>query len=741
MNTQSTGVMTHRGPWLHVCVACMVALAYFGFFLHALGVDVSDSIRYGLYFGLVILAPGVLLAQAVWRRKMGALRMICLGAALGYVLEGFVFLGLGPLRARGLWKWYPAVGILACVRLAWHWREARRHAPVVVDDTLGAIWTKTIVIGLIITVYSTFLAYLSSVSSHVALMPVSPDQFLHLGTAAEIMQHWPVTDPRLAGFGFSYHYLAHVHVAAASLITGIDLQVLLFRLYLVPLLVLAALNTCVLTRTFTRSVVVDLLALVIVFFSGTADVSFFSESVVKQLWHGGVPLVDLGDPWAFVGNSFFSGSSPSLVYGTVIFLPLVSETLAATTEGLDSWRRIAVLSLLMAGSMLAKGSFMPVFFVGMLLATLWLRLLRDDKWRRAFWVTALSVAVCVPLYLTFYYPHFQGEGTPSISPFAIVKYTELWGRFEPVLRSLWQAGAVRGSVDWTFRAIALLTASMVVVIYLCVSFGTRILGMGFYVRRHGVRMPSGALVVTCIVVGSLAPTYLLSMIDGNQLHFLNSGYPLAGIMGAAGLGHLIFRKRTSAPQRIAQVLAVAMLVVSTWNSAYAFAVTYRNRNVATAVTSIPIVYENSDSYAAQRWIRDHTSSMSVLAVSIFAGDDEQFKRRCDYSAFSERRLFLEGYHYQRPRDPQELTSRRALLTAVFRKGEASALKTLNERFGVTHLVVDTSDGLPVKLPDQGLTLVFQTETVRVYGVESGRDRGSAHPIVSDRSRPSRADLV
>ena len=92
----------------------------------------------------------------------------------------------------------------------------------------------------------------------------------------------------------------------------------------------------------------------------------------------------------------------------------------------------------------------------------------------------------------------------------------------------------------------------------------------------------------------------------------------------------------------------------------------------------------------------------------------------DYSAFAERRVFLEGLHYLRSRDPAELAVRRRLLADVFQKGDASALHVMSDQFHVTHLVVEVSDTLPVKIPEGALTLVFENAEVRVYRLDTGR---------------------
>jgi hypothetical protein len=198
------------------------------------------------------------------------------------------------------------------------------------------------------------------------------------------------------------------------------------------------------------------------------------------------------------------------------------------------------------------------------------------------------------------------------------------------------------------------------------------------------------------------------------MHFLNASYPLAGIMGALGLGQLILDTKFRPRRLIWQVLGISMLFISTWNSVYSFWTVYRIKNVpATLVYSVEVL-KTSDVYTAQRWIQSNTPTNSVLAVSLFSEENSHLARRCDYSAFTERRLFLEGSHYQRGRDPDELAFRRKLLANIFQNGDGSALRLLRKRFLVTHLVVDNSDSKPVNLPDVPLTLVFQNKTVQIY---------------------------
>lgn len=678
------------------------------------GAHLYDLIRYSLYLCVVIFAPGLALMHWATREKISMLRLICVGAGLGYCLEAFVYIGLSSLNLRMLWYIYPVIGIISLFRLVWCFRGTEWHTIIIKQDKPSSIWIKALFIFIVVSSYMTYNAYLGVFTDGRSLIPVAPDLMLHLSTAAEIKHHWPVTDPRLAGFSFSYHYLTHIHIAAASLVTGIALPEVLFRLYFTPLLILVALNTFMLTQLFTRLTVIHLLAVVLVFFSGTVSLASFTINNLQVFLSGGIPL-SLGDPWAFIGDGFFSGSSPSLIYGLVLFFPLVCETLKIIDKGFHQRRHFLIYALLIAGSMLAKGSFMPVFVAGLFLSAVWLRLLGRREWINAVKILGISLFLCIPLYLWFFHQYWTGGAPgPILSPFAIVKYTVIWGRFEPVLRSLWASGAALNTVDWTFRGIALFVALVIVAIYFIISYGTRLLGIGYYFHRYGWKTPSNKIVMICLVFGGLVPAYLLSLIDDNQMHFFNSVYPISGIIGALGLGHLIFNKKVKPTRLIWQFAAICMLIVSVWNGVYSMWTLYRIRGVSAALVSSQEVLRLSEVYAAQRWIQNNTSTQSVLAVSLFSEDNPQLYRRCDYSAFAERRMFLEGAHYQRGRNPSELLYRRKLLTRVFQYGDIDALALLRERFQVTHLVVDNSGGNTLKLPDIPLIRLFGNNTVTIY---------------------------
>jgi hypothetical protein len=136
----------------------------------------------------------------------------------------------------------------------------------------------------------------------------------------------------------------------------------------------------------------------------------------------------------------------------------------------------------------------------------------------------------------------------------------------------------------------------------------------------------------------------------------------------------------------------------------------------------------TDLYHGLRWIRANTSSRAVLAVSNYSvdGDNPEFDD-VYYSAFAERRTFLEGWAYtmktlkrgpgyrlQRSNCP--FPRRLRLNDAVFQRGDRKALRTIVRDYGVRYLVVDrVHGGEPARVASLGRR-VFSNPAVAVFAV-------------------------
>jgi hypothetical protein len=136
-------------------------------------------------------------------------------------------------------------------------------------------------------------------------------------------------------------------------------------------------------------------------------------------------------------------------------------------------------------------------------------------------------------------------------------------------------------------------------------------------------------------------------------------------------------------------------------------------------------------YDGLDWIRLHTSVDDVIAV-------DNYRRHVvgtfapifvDYSAFSERRVFLEGWYYTTRSwevgGSGSMTSRiipfperLRLNEAVFVRGDRAALRTMVDRFHVSYLVRDFRNGHGRADLSRLGKLVFRNPSVAIYYVSA-----------------------
>jgi hypothetical protein len=120
-------------------------------------------------------------------------------------------------------------------------------------------------------------------------------------------------------------------------------------------------------------------------------------------------------------------------------------------------------------------------------------------------------------------------------------------------------------------------------------------------------------------------------------------------------------------------------------------------------------------YSGLLWVRSHTTSRDVLAVNNhYLQAHSRDPRYFYYSAFTERRVFLESWaypaHWSRP---QPFPGRLALSERVTAGGDPSALREL-ERKGVSYVLIDKTHGSGASEPADVSTLVFSNSALNVY---------------------------
>ncbi len=354
-------------PWLLPVIAIVGGLRF-------LDVETGPIVVYGLYFVLCIVLPGVLLMRALCGSTGSWPEDIGLGAAVGvaYELLGWAlftavgwesYLGAWPalvlvvfVTARPLHRYW-AIGRPPRVPIAWHWGVA------------SAI-TLAVLVGL----------YLGLAGVQVPPNGVAyyPDLLYHLSIVNQAVHSVPPGLPQVSGHALDYHWFANAHMAAGVDITGISSELVLLRLWILPVYVVSLLIFAALARQVSRT-----------WWAGIVAASTLAITQFADIWHFPAGL----------GLSPMSLYSPSLVVGAMMAAAAAVFLIEALYRGPAPWRIwfLVVPSLIAAGG--AKPTGLPLLLGGLGMAGLCqLVVNRRLPWRSILVALVVGVTILVTLH-------------------------------------------------------------------------------------------------------------------------------------------------------------------------------------------------------------------------------------------------------------------------------------------------------------------------------------------------------
>lgn len=705
------------------------------------GVPAPIVLRYAAYwFGFVAL-PGIAVV-AVARPRWGPLAVVSVGAAVGYAIELLAWSVTAWLGVRELLWAYPSLVLAATCPVLWSRRDrwpGRRPEP-------AGRWWGWAVAGCALASLAGTVAWYWPMNAWPLTGPASYSVDLpnHLGWAADALHTFPPGNPSVAGIEQQYHWFIYGHLAAGAQLTGIDLPWLMFRLYLVPLLLLIPVLLAVAARAFSG-------------LPWAGPVAALTGTVAGEL--------ALGRGVASYGCYLTCGLfSPSYLYGLVFvaaLLMVVGSRLADRERG--GWLLAVPLLVVATG---AKVTVVPLIAGGLALAAAYSLIRRRAALLAPVNGLTIAVAVVVATQLVLYgtvssasrvliEPHFVHWFSPAFRAVAVLidPQVRLGGFSTPPL------AAQLAGVPFAWAVLLAPFAGAVALVRVRRNRVVQVFLLGVVLAGFGASSvfwdPSQAefwfLVMAmpaAAVLGGWGAAWLAARVGPRGRVALLAGGLAAGAAAlAVGLQQPV-SARVLVLRYAVLGLVVVVLAVAGW--------LLTRRKATAAVVAVTVLVGVSlphgplqlirpvsaylddravllpealprqrpdlspDLYAALRWIRANAGSRDVIANNnhcltvrtppappTACRDNRVFY----YSAFSERRYLLESWAYTDENFAVALAARRyylnlgtpypgrsALNDLAFRAPTAALLDRLYREYGVRYLLADLRPPRPGAAP-------------------------------------------
>jgi hypothetical protein len=745
-------------------------------------VSASEAARFVLFEAGYSILPGCLLYLMLTPEPGGWLKTLAVGWPCGYALVVGWFALTAALQIRPAFAFLPLIASLAMGPVVYRrtvQREAGRVAGLragpLRGDGRGALLVAAAIAGALVVLAFTFFAP-APLPGHARSVVYGADNLWAISIAAEARHHWPITEAWVAGQPFHYYTGAFIHMAAINQVTGIPLATVALRLFPSVMFFVAALQLWFLGSAMGRSRWVGPLASVLLLVARDINldpsqidvlhVSPFTQFSLSASFAFGVPfllgLLAIVQSWLPTERSATLRAGARLAWGS------------PGARGL-----LALVVLLALGCSAAKAFAVADAMGGLTLFWLWC--LATGRPLRLISYATVGVFAAG---LVIYFVMLRGgtAGTLGVHPLdfltsadtpararaalqSVLGHSFLWilvliaaapvvamVAFAPILGALWLL--FRRELISPFAVLCICMFASGALAYVTLGAPGGVEGV-FLVYGYIALLPVAALgLVTlwteipsgaragaarscCAVLAvALAAALALSDLAPSSSAARDASYAVAYglvaivVVAIVGRGARLYTPTISSPP--GRVLACLVPLLVTLSLVKPIVLTVEGTTKAVlhrqvAEVNSPTSYGMTTAlYEGLVWVRAHSSSCDVLAVSNhLIGPPPAMSLYFYYSAFAERRIFLESWYYtpNGTRFAQPFPARFALNNEATVHGSASALRRLGED-GVEYVLIDKLHGGGAREPAGVSRLVFDNKALDVYRIISARQSQS-----------------
>lgn len=506
-------------PWSLPYVVTVLALI-------SLDVPVAPIAKYTLYFALAVALPGILILRALWRSTGNWAEDFGLGSAVGatYQLVGWaIFTALGWQRALVIWPALVIVAFAVLPRLRKHWRI---HDPL----PLPLLWTWGMVIASAVLLGGTVLGAMKYHPAPPDGTSYYQDLLYHLSMLNELTRSVPPQLPQVSGESLEYHWFANADMAAAVDITKLSPIIVLYRLWLLPQLLVALLVCATLARTVSRA-----------WWTGVLAAAALAG---PQLFLFIDTAVNLSPPLSLLSPSQTFG----MIAGTAAAVFLI-QVLFKGEAGRGLWLLAFTVAVVGGGS---KPTILPILVGAVGLSALFL-LIRDRRLSARFVAAgSLLVAAAVGTMVTV-------SGSTSGSGLQFLAVVKTQAGYAAATRDTTPAGE-GGLILPALTSGGLLSVGGVLVVTVLLLIGQllAVVGYGLLGKRELRRDPVGWFLLGALVAG-WAGFLVVDHPSISEAYFAHSAVPFS--LAAAGWLAATVTRTSSAEGRRRVLVGVACAAV------------------------------------------------------------------------------------------------------------------------------------------------------------------------------------
>ncbi|MFW2335263.1 hypothetical protein [Ilumatobacter sp.] len=351
VDRRSVGRLTELGRWIApVALALFVVVS-----LVRTGVPVLDIVRFSMYWTVALVAPGLVISRALLGAGRNVVEDLSIAAVTGLSLEVLsILLGLslGVGTTARFW-WLPVLIVGATLP------AARAGVAKRVEERVRPLHSAALAGLCVVVLLRLDLTGFRSSPLPPASGSLNQDLWWHLSLVQEMMRFEPPQVPQVAGTSLTYHFFSHIHLAAGTKLSGVLPEIVLLRLWFVPLVLV----TIGLAFTLGRAVTLSSAGGVAAAWLG------FGLALQTYLWIG-LPVFG-AQPIVFTSPSQVLGNV-GLLAAAIGFVPLLRNGVAKS--------HIAWLCVVVAGAGGSKSTIVPLLIAATSMALMWAIVSRSKRW-------------------------------------------------------------------------------------------------------------------------------------------------------------------------------------------------------------------------------------------------------------------------------------------------------------------------------------------------------------------------